>query len=139
MSMSFEEKSVWIQLVGMVLGLGAYFVVAGQMATSGVRAMPAYAAVFMVAVVAMVVFLIIAHILAAVIGKPEASDERDRLIAWRSEHNSSWIAAAGILAAVTCMVFGVDNVWTANILLLSLAVSEVLGFLLRIIYYRRGV
>ncbi len=139
MSTSFEEKSVWIQLTGMIVGLGAYFVVAGRMAAEGVRAMPAYAAVFMVAVVAMVVFLIVAYTLAALIRKPEPSDERDRLISWRSEHNSSWIAAVGILAAVTCMVFDVENVWTANVLLLSLAASEILGFVLRIVYYHRGV
>lgn len=139
MNVSFEEKSVWIQLVGMVIGLGIYFVIAGQMALSGVRAMPAYAAVFMVAVVGMVIFLIIAHILAAIMGKPEQSDERDRLINWRSEHNSAWVAAVGMLAAITCMVFGVENVWTANLLLLSLALSEILGFVLRLVYYRRGV
>ena len=131
--MSFEEKSVWIQLVGMLLALGAYFLIAGQ------RAMPAYAAVFMVAVGAMVIYLIVAHTLAAIVAKPEQSDERDKLIAWRSEHNSSWLAAVGILAAVTCLVFEVQSVWTANILLLSLALSQVVGFVLQITYYRRGV
>lgn len=137
--MSFEEKSVWIQLVGMLLALGAYFLIAGQMAIAGQRAMPAYAAVFMVAVGAMVIFLIVVHTLAAIVAKPEQSDERDKLIAWRSEHNSSWLAAVGILTAVTCLVFEVQSVWTANILLLSLALSQVLGFVLQITYYRRGV
>ena len=44
-----------------------------------------------------------------------------------------------MLGAVTCMATGVDNVWTANLLLLSLALAEMLGFALKIVYYRRGV
>lgn len=138
MRASFEEKSVWIQLVAIVLGLGAYFVLAGRMLAAGVREMPAYAALFMVSVAAMVVFLVVAHVVAAVASRPESRDERDRVIAWRSEHNSSWLLAVGVLGAVVCMVLSIDNVWTANLLVLSLAMSEVLGFVLRIVYYRRG-
>ncbi len=50
MSTSFEEKSVWIQLIGMVVGLGAYFVVAGRMLAGGELAMSAFATIFMIAV-----------------------------------------------------------------------------------------
>ena len=136
---SFEEKSVWVQLGAMVIGLGAYFAVAGTLLANGVREMPAFTAVFMVAVVLMVMLLIAGHVIAALTGRPESADERDRLIACRAEHRSSWIVAVGGLAAVTCMTFSIDNVWTANLLLMSLALSELLGFILRIIYYRRGV
>lgn len=139
MNASFEEKSVWIQFAGMALGLGAYFIVAGRLIAEGVRAMPAYAAVFMVAVAAMVVFLIAAYTLTAILSRPEARDERDRLIAWRAEHHSSWIVAVGVLAAITCMVLGIDNIWTANLLLLSLALSHMLGYTLQILAYRRGI
>ena len=139
MGASYEEKSVWIQLVGLVLGLGAYFVIAGMMLAAGQRAMPAYAALFMVSVPAMVIFLIVGHAAAAIGAKPEGADERDRLISWRAEHRSSWLVATGVLGGVTCMVFGVDNVWTANLLLLSLALSELLSLSLRVVSYRRGV
>lgn len=139
MGASFEEKSVWIQLAGLVLGLGAYFVVAGLMLAQGQRAMPAYAVLFMVSVIAMVIFLIVGHAVAAIVARPEGRDERDRLFTWRSEHHSSWLVATGVLVGVTCMVFGVDNIWTANLLLLSLALSECLGLVLRLVYYRRGM
>ena len=139
MGTSFEEKSIWIQLVGMVIGLGTYFVLAGRLLASGVREMPAFAALFVVTTVLMVIVLVAGHIVAAIASKPEGRDERDRLISWRSEHNSSWIIAAGVIGAVTCMVLGIENVWTANLLLLSLALSEVLGFVLQLVYYRRGV
>ena len=65
MSASFEEKSVWIQLGAMTVGLGVYFVIAGRMLASGVRDVSAFAALFMVAVVFMVVLLVIAYVVAA--------------------------------------------------------------------------
>jgi len=136
---SFQEKSVRIQLVGMVLGLGTYFVLAGRMLTSGAREMPAFAVLFMIATVLMVILLVAGHIVAAIAGKPEGRDERDRLISWRAEHSSSWVVTAGDFGSVACMVFGIENVRTANLLLLSLAVSEMPGLVLRLAYYRRGV
>ncbi len=139
MSASFEEKSVWIQLGAMSISLGVYFVLAARMLGSGVREMSVFAALFLVAVVVMVVLMIVAYGVAALLRKPEMRDERDRLIAWKSEYRSAWLTAVGILAAVTCMVAGVNNVWTANLLLLSLALAEILGFILQIVSYRRGV
>lgn len=139
MEASFEEKSVWIQLVGMVIGMGAYLAIAGVMLSNGVTTMPAYAALFMVATVGMVILLVVGHIVAAISNRPEKRDERDRLIAWRAEHNSSWVLAAGVFTAITAMVFGIETVWVAHLLLLSMILSEVLGYGLRIIYYRRGI
>lgn len=139
MSASFEEKSVWIQLGAMLIGLGIYFVLAGRMLVSGVREVSAFAALFMVAVVFMVVLMIIAYVLAAVSSKVEGRDERDRLISWKAEYRSAWLVAVGVCSAVTCMAAGVANVWTANLLLLFLALAEVFGFVLQIVYYRRGV
>lgn len=139
MGASSEEKSVWNQLVGMLAGMGGYFVVAGGMLARGERAMPAYAALFLVATVLMVIFLVAGHVVAAVASRPEGRDERDRLIEWRAESRSSWLVAAGVLGAVTAMVLGVENVWIANGLLLSLVLSEALGFVLRLVAYRRGL
>lgn len=139
MGASFEEKSVWIQLIGTSLGLGAYFVVAGMMLGGGVTALPAYVPLFAVAVVLMVILLVAGHIVAAVASRPEGRDERDRLIGWRAESNSGWVLAVGVLGAVTGMLFSIESVWLAHLLLLSLFASEVLGLALRIVYYRRGV
>src|SRR5687768_15407873 len=80
MGSSFEEKSVWIQLVAMVLALGAYFVVAGRMLSAGVMALPPYVPLFIVTVVLMVILLVAGHVVAAVASRPEGRDERDRLI-----------------------------------------------------------
>lgn len=139
MNASYEERSVWMQMIAMLLGMGGYFVVAGQMLARGVRSMSAFAGLFLVATVLMVVFLVAGLVVAAIASRPEGRDERDRLIEWQAESRSSWVVATGVLTAVTGMAFGIENVWIAHLLLLSLVISEVLGFVLRLIAYRRGV
>ncbi|MGQ0628712.1 MAG: hypothetical protein ACT4PL_11510 [Phycisphaerales bacterium] len=139
MTTSYEEKSVWIQLVAMTIALGVYFVVAWRMMATGVREMAAFAPLFFVAVAVMVVLLVVAHTLAALVSRVENRDERDRLIAWKAEHRSAWVTAVGVLTGVTCLALGVESVYTAHLLLLGLTLSEMLGFVLQIVYYRKGV
>lgn len=136
---SFEERSVWVQLVSTVVGLGAYFAAAGLMMSAGVTALVAYVPLFAVAVVFMILILVAGHIVAALTARREPPDERDRLIVWRAESNSAWVLGAGVIMAVLGMVAGLNNLWIAHGLLLSLFVAEVLAFTLRIVYYRRGI
>lgn len=138
---SFQEKSVWIQLIAMTLALGAYFILAGRMLASGVHALPAYVGLFAVAVVAMVIIIVAGHVAAAIFARKDGTDpdERDRLITWRAESNSAWILAAGVVIALAAMLFEVPTAWVANGLLAALFLSEIVGFILRIVYYRRGI
>jgi hypothetical protein len=135
MSASFEEKSVWIQLVGVVVALGAYFVVAGLMLAHGITILVAYVPLFAVAVVLLVVILVGGHVVAALTGRSEPPDERDRMIEWRGGGG----AATGVFAALGALVLSVEAVWVAHVLLLSLFMAEVARFGLQLVYYRRGV
>lgn len=140
MNASFEEKSVWIQLISLVVGLGAYVAVAGSMLSNSVDVLPAYGAVFMVVAVGLIVAVnVIGHIAAVIVGRHEGRDERDRLIAWRAESNSSWILAAGILVAAWCMIISVGDVWVLHLLLLSLFIAEITKDIVQLVYYRRGI
>ena len=139
MNASFEERSVWIQLLSLLLVLGGYSYVAGHMLANGVTALPAYAAVFTVSVVLMVIVLVAGHVVMAIASRPEKRDERDRLIGWRAENYSGWLLATGVLTGITAMVVSVPNVWVAHLLLLSLFLSEMLKLVLQLVYYRRGV
>lgn len=139
MKASFEEKSVWIQLFSMVVVLGGYGVVAGRMLASGVREVAPFFAVFMVGAALMVVILIVGHIAAALTGSPEPADERDRLIGWRSESRASWILGAGAFLAIGGMSMGYEAVWVANLLVVSMFLSEIVKYILQLTYYRRGV
>jgi hypothetical protein len=139
MNASFEEKSVWIQLFSMVVVLGAYFVRAADMLSRGITDLMAYVPLFVAAIVLLVVVLVAGHIVAAVAGGPEGSDERDRLIGWRAESNSSWILSVGVLAAITGLVMSIDPVWIAHLLLFSILLTDVAKYVFQIVYYRRGV
>ena len=138
MSWSFEEKSVVVQLASMVVARGGYFLVAGRMLSAGIRTLAPFVPVFAVAVVLLVVVLTLGHVLAAVTGRTER-DERDRLIGWRAESNSSWILGGGVLLAICGLIATVEAVWIAHFLLLALFLSEVVKYALQLFYYRRGM
>jgi hypothetical protein len=139
MSASFEEKSVWIQLLATASVLGAYFVAAGRMYSVGVRHLVPYAPLFAVAVVALVAVLVVGHVVVAIASRPEGRDERDRLIGWRAESRSGWILATGVILSIMGMIASYDDVVIAHLLLLSLLVSQVTAFVLQLVYYRRGL
>lgn len=135
---SFEERSVWIQLVSLVVVFAAYLAVSAVMLSKGVMLLPPYVAVFGVATILLVVILALGHTIAVMMGKPEPRDERDRLIAWRAEGNSSWLLAAGVFGAIAALVASVPTVWVAHLLLVSVFASEILKLALQIVSYRRG-
>ena len=139
MDTSFEEKSVWIQLTGLVVGLGGYLVVAGVMLSNGVSALPAFVPVFAVAIVLIVAINVAGHIVAAVASQSQDADERDRLIGCRAESRSSWILGVGVIGAIIALIASVGGVWVAHLLLISLFGSEAVKEVLQIVYYRRGL
>ncbi len=141
MNASFEEKSVFLQLISTMAVLGGYFVVAWKMMSNGIDTLVAYVPLFAIAVILLVLVLIAGYIVIAFAGrsKSDKRDERDKLISWRAESNSGWILATGVLAGITAMILSIDNVWVAHLLLLSLLLSEVAKYSFQLIYYRRGI
>jgi len=139
MNASFEEKSAWVQLIALTVVLGSYFLLAGRLLAAGVLELGIYVPLFVGAIVLLVVVLVAGHILVAIASRPDGRDERDRLIEWRAESNASWILGMGVLGAIGALLFAVENVWIAHLLLLSMLVSEIAKLLLQVYYYRFGV
>lgn len=138
MSSSFEEKSTWFQLAGLLVVAAVYLTLAGPLLAAGVTDLPPYGGHFALAVVLQVVLLIATHTVAALLRRPEPADERDRLIAWRSEARTSWVLVLGVLGALNAMVLGVAEVWVAHGLLAVLFLSELARCTLQLVAYRRG-
>jgi hypothetical protein len=136
---SFEERSVWIQLVVLSLVMVGYFGLAARMSTAGVTSLVPYVPLFGVATVVLIAVLVAAHVVAAIVDRPAHPDERDRVIEWRAESRSGWLLATGMLAAIGAMVAEVPAVWTAHLLLLSLFLSQLLKLALQLVDYRRGL
>lgn len=144
MNASFEEKSVWIQLFSLVTILGAYLVGAGILGagmfrSDEVRALGAFVPLIIAAIVLLVVVMTVGHVVVAIFSGAESRDERDRIIDWRAESNASWVLAAGVLASITGMIFEINNVWIAHLLMLTLLLYEALKLTMQLVYYRRGV
>jgi len=139
MNASFEEKSVWLTLMGLSAGFGFYFISAYRMLASGVTAVVAFVPLFAVCVGLLVGVVSVGHIVVAISSRPEGRDERDRLISWRAAHGSSWVLGVGVVAAIFGLATPTAPVWIANGLLLALFLSEVVCRVLRLYYYRRGV
>ena len=135
---SFEEKSVWIQLAGLLLTLGGYFVVAGTLLARGATSIAPFVPLFIIAIVLMIVVFAAGHAIAAMVSRPEGGDERDRLITGRAEAKSSWVLGVGVIGAVGCLIFAVEPAWTANLLLLSMFLSQAIRYAFQIVYHRRG-
>ena len=139
MSASFEEKSAWVTLLGLLAAYAVYFAIAARMMSAGVTEVLAYAPLFAVSVMVLVAFLVAGHVAVAVVGGRQESDERDRLIAWRAEHGSSWILGAGVVGAIFALAAPIPKIWVAHSLLATLFLAEIANRALQIYYYRRGV
>ncbi len=136
---SFEERIVWLTLMSLILTFTVYFFLAARMLSAGVTLVIAYAPLFAVVVIALVLIMTAGAIIATIGSRPHARDERDRLIEWRAESNSGWILATGVVAALFGLTVSVGNVWIAHVLLGSLVVSEIVKAAMQLLYYRRGV
>ncbi|WP_428387878.1 hypothetical protein [Mucisphaera sp.] len=138
MSGSFTEKSVWVQLVVMLGGLGLYATAALRIYNNAVYDMGAYVPLMIGAVIGLVVLLAVAHALVAAIGGAEDRDERDRMIAWKAAYRSSWVGSLGAMVAVLCLVQGLEPVIATHVLIVSLGFSHVVDMGLRLVAYRMG-
>jgi hypothetical protein len=136
---SYEERSVWVQFISLCVVFATYMSISITMLAKGVLHLWPYVALFMSATLMLVILLGAGHVAALVLGKPERADERDRLIGWRAESNSSWLLGAGVFYAIAALCFNIEAVWIAHLLLGSLFASEILKLGLQVIYYRRGL
>lgn len=137
--MSFEERVAWAQLVALAVATGAYVAVAlAFWNVEGVSDVAAYARLIGGAVALQAVVLVAGSTVAALTGRADRPDERDRLIARRAASRSGWLLVAGVLVALTGLVLTKSPLWVANVLLAALVAWQALVHALRLVAYRRG-
>jgi heme/copper-type cytochrome/quinol oxidase subunit 2 len=137
--MSFREKSAWIILVMLVLATIVFlthsFPHELTPESSGERFH-----MLIVAIVAFVVIVVVAHIVVAIMSPRDArtpKDERERLIELKSTAISSYLYAFLSLASVATIHVGANQFGVAYLVTLSFAVSEIINYGMRVILYRR--
>lgn len=81
------------------------------------------------------------HIVLAVLCRREANsarDERDQLIALRSERLSGYILAVGVFAGIVLAMLDAAAFWIAQALVAAWVLAEVSEGISKLLQYRRG-
>ena len=146
MDLSFQEKSAWGLLIGIVLVSLFYFPAAFEVASRVPHGVPLIA-LSTVGVVALIVIEAVYHGFIALSSGGDQADERDVLIDLKAERNAGFVLGLALFLLVgyitaqsTMAAYPVPPpleiaVWV----LLTLAVSEVAKLASQIWYYRTGV
>ncbi len=149
MDLSFQEKSVWVSVIAIIVVFGNHFsvVFGAPEALTSVELLVRLIG----AIILLVVIEIVLHVLIAVTARRDAKDgdrldERDRLVVVKASRNAYVVLFIGILSMIWYIVLGdlksdpsVTPVMNANLLLLAIVVAELCNYGSRLFYYRRGV
>ncbi|KDN22163.1 hypothetical protein [Amycolatopsis rifamycinica] len=133
-----EEKRAWILGIAAVVSYAVYLVlVLGRAGRRPLAEVP-YVATLLWAVGASIVATIALSILAAMVSKDGAKDQRDREIGRFGEYVGHSFVVIGAVAALLLAMAEAPHFWIANAVYLAFTLSAILGSVARIFAYRRG-
>jgi hypothetical protein len=141
MSMSFQEKSLWVSLAGLVLAFGGSFrsACAAMLPTSAAKdVLPQQAWMFMAATLVLVVVLVAGHLVLALLDRHTEPDERDRSIELKGGKYGALVLATGVFAALCTAVMTEGNAVMAHVLLGSWVLAQGVEVIAKLVMYRRG-
>jgi cytochrome b subunit of formate dehydrogenase len=136
MNFSFQEKSLWVLLLGMLAVFGGYFAQVLPAASKNVQ--PEQIALFVAAVVALVVIQVFGHILIAVIDRRSETDERDRWISLKGTRNASYVLAVGAFFALCAAIMTEGNFIFVHVLFGFWVLAQLVEIGSCLVLYRRG-
>ena len=145
MDLSFQEKSAWGLLAGILVVSAFYFPRALDIVEYAGNPI-ALIAISVIGVIALVVIEIVYHIIIAIPGGDEA-DERDALIDLKAERNAGFVLGFSLFVLVghIIVVSIVPHAPELSVLLVgvyiiaALTLSEVAKLVSQIWYYRAGI
>ena len=145
MDISFREKSAWACLVTTGVVYVPYFAFIGQLIHQGKLLLPLMIVVFVGAVIAQIVLMIVYHIVIVIRTREEAKDERDRIIELVAIRNAHWVlvVALWLLVPGGTMLAPVFPVLSSVLVigqlgLLCFVLSELVNYATQVYCYRRG-
>lgn len=136
MNLSFQEKSLWLMLVSLVVAFSFYFMTV--LPTHGAEVMPHQVVLFVLAVVMLVIMAIVGHILIALVDRRARTDERDRLISLKGSRNAGFVLATGVFTALCTAVLVKGNFAFTHVLLASWVLAQLVEIGSQLFLYRRG-
>lgn len=147
--MSYEERGQWVYLVAIAITYAWYLVVTlGQLGTTApadVDYQPtmlwAIGVSIALAIVGRIVVEIVGGISAEVAGRDQdhGADVRDRDIGRFGEYFAGTVLGIGMVVPFGLALAEYDHFWIANAMYLGFAVSAVVGTVVKLVAYRRGL
>ncbi len=141
MSMTFQEKSLWITLAGLLITFGGYFYSAYLtiLPTPAAKdVMPHQAGLFIAATILLVLILVAGHIVIALLDRRTEPDERDRSIELRAGRYGSYVLATGVFLALCTALITEGNAIMAHVLLGFWVTAQGVEIVSQLVLYRRG-
>ncbi|HKD99166.1 MAG TPA: hypothetical protein VKB69_16420 [Micromonosporaceae bacterium] len=139
--MSYEEKRTWAYLVTSLGAYVVYLVIIWQRVLHTPVSEIHYVAVLLwTALASMIASMLLGTMIET--ARPSESrraDVRDRDIARFGEHVSRWCVVAGAGTAMFMAMARLDYFWIANTIYLGFVLWAVVGSVLRLVAYRRGL
>ncbi len=145
-NLSFYEKSTWGTLVALLVIGALYFRSSWQLWHQEALAPEAAFGLLIGYTVLLIIVLVAYHVLVAVMSRPEAEDERDRLIQWRAGNIGGLVLSFGVFTVILNILIGnwlgqplfLSPVGIAHALLLAMLIATVVEMVLKLVLYRRG-
>jgi hypothetical protein len=134
--LSFQEKSLWLMAVGLVAGFGFYF--GTVLPTGAVNVMPHQMALFVLAIVMLVIMQIVGHIVLAIVDRRTETDERGRLIELKGTRNAAYVLATGVFMALCAALVTDGNFVFTHVLLGGWGLAQLVQIGSQLFLYRRG-
>jgi hypothetical protein len=142
--LSFQEKSLWLMLAGVLGAFGFYFSQVWRL--QGVPWAADVAAphvgLFAATVAILVIVSVVGHVAIALANRTEAlrgeTDERDRLIGLRGTRNAACVLATGVFLALCTVATTRGNFIASHVLLASWVLAQLVDIATRLALYRRG-
>jgi hypothetical protein len=139
--MSYEEKRTWVYLVASAGAYGVYLaIVLGRVLRTPVAEVP-YVSALLWATGASMIASVVGRTLVETVRPSDShrSDVRDKEIYRFGEYVSRWFVIAGAAAAFGMAIAKWDYFWIANVIYLGFVLWAVVGSVVKLIAYRRGL
>lgn len=141
-SMSFREKSLWVQ-VGIMIYLWIwYFGRVGIWLFDGSIDREETLGMFFAMTIILVVLSVVSHIILSIVSPKDAEspvDERDRQFADRAGNYASFMLGGGVvMISIYSVMNSVSAITMVHALVLLLITVDIVTNGLQIMYYRRG-
>jgi hypothetical protein len=139
--MSYEEKRTWVYLVASAGAYAIYLaIILGRVLRTPVAEVP-YVSALLWATGASMVASMVGHTLVETARPSDSrrSDVRDKEIYRFGEYVSRWFVIAGAAAAFGMAIAKWDYFWIANVIYLGFVLWAVVGSVVKLIAYRRGL